>query len=123
MSKMMLAGGSAVSKPNPGSSTVASQLNYKEIKNQEVNNSQNSSFTGTSWQNPFSPTRQASIQDPRTSLKPALPAKPEAKSEHQLKLSRLSSGLVGLQNYSYFCYLNSCLQCLLAIEPLRNHFL
>jgi hypothetical protein len=109
MSKMILAGGSAVSKPNAGgSSTLASQLNYKEIKNQEEN-SQNSSFTGTSWQNPVSASRQASIQDPRTSLKPPLPAKPEAKSEHQLKLSGLSPGLVGLQNYSYFCYLNSCL--------------
>ena len=35
----------------------------------------------------------------------------------------LTSGIVGLQNYSYFCYLNSCLQCLLAIEPFRDHFL
>jgi ubiquitin C-terminal hydrolase len=27
-----------------------------------------------------------------------------------------ADGLVGLQNYSYFCYLNSCLQCLISIE-------
>ena len=28
-----------------------------------------------------------------------------------------------MQNYSYFCYLNSCLQCLLAIDQLKFHFL
>lgn len=34
-----------------------------------------------------------------------------------------ADGLVGLQNYSYFCYLNSCLQCLISIEQLRDHYL
>lgn len=37
--------------------------------------------------------------------------------------SMLSEGIIGLQNYSYYCYLNSCLQCLLVIEQLRNHYL
>ena len=81
MSKMMLAGGSAVSKPDVGGlSGVTSHLNYKEIINQEVN-SQNSSLTGTSWQNSVYASHHASINDPRTSLKPVLPTQPKAKLE------------------------------------------
>jgi len=57
-SKMILAGGSAVSKPNVGSSTHATQqLNYGEYKNHQDINSQTSSLTGTSWQNPISGSR------------------------------------------------------------------
>jgi len=36
---------------------------------------------------------------------------------------QLSEGIVGLQNYSYYCYLNSCLQCLLSVDFLRDHYL
>jgi hypothetical protein len=69
-SKMILAGGSAASKPNAGLSTQATQMNYKEYKNNDIN-SQNSSLTGTSWQNPVSGSRQASsIYDNNSASKP-----------------------------------------------------
>lgn len=35
----------------------------------------------------------------------------------------LQDGIVGLRNDTFYCYMNACLQCLLAIEPLRDHFL
>mmetsp|Transcript_19211 Transcript_19211/g.18351 ORF Transcript_19211/g.18351 Transcript_19211/m.18351 type:complete len:147 (+) Transcript_19211:70-510(+) len=35
----------------------------------------------------------------------------------------MTDGIVGMQNYSYYCYLNSCLQCLLAIDHLRDHYM
>lgn len=38
-------------------------------------------------------------------------------------LSNLGDGIVGLHNNAFFCYMNACLQCLIAIEPLRDHFL
>ena len=43
--------------------------------------------------------------------------------QRQDLLSQLSEGIVGLQNYSYYCYMNSCLQCLLAVEQLKDHFI
>jgi len=39
------------------------------------------------------------------------------------KLLTLNDGLVGLENYSAFCYLNSSLQCLLSITELRDYFI
>ena len=42
----------------------------------------------------------------------------ERKEERQLE-----DGIVGLHNNTFFCYMNACLQCLLAIAPLRDFFL
>lgn len=36
---------------------------------------------------------------------------------------KLKDGIVGLKNNSLYCYLNSCIQCLLPIEAMRDHFL
>ena len=39
------------------------------------------------------------------------------------KLPRLEDGIVGLQNNTFYCYMNACLQCLLPINELRDHFI
>ena len=35
----------------------------------------------------------------------------------------LEDGIVGLHNNTYYCYMNACLQCLLPIDELRDHFI
>ena len=39
------------------------------------------------------------------------------------KVPKLEDGIVGLHNNTFFCYMNACLQCFLAIEPLRDYFM
>lgn len=36
---------------------------------------------------------------------------------------RLYDGIVGLENSTYYCYMNACLQCLIPIDELRDHFI
>lgn len=36
---------------------------------------------------------------------------------------KYEDGIVGLHNNTFFCYMNACLQCLLPIEELRDHFI
>lgn len=35
----------------------------------------------------------------------------------------IQDGIVGLHNNTFYCYMNACLQCLLPIDELRDHFL
>ena len=35
----------------------------------------------------------------------------------------LKDGILGLKNNSLYCYMNATLQCLLAIEPMRDYFI
>jgi len=37
--------------------------------------------------------------------------------------SGMEIGLVGIKNNSMYCYMNACMQCLLPIDELRDHFL
>jgi ubiquitin C-terminal hydrolase len=34
----------------------------------------------------------------------------------------ITEGICGFQNNSLYCYMNSCLQCLLAIDNLRDYY-
>ena len=36
---------------------------------------------------------------------------------------KLEDGIVGFENNALYCYMNACLQCLLPISELRDHFL
>ncbi len=35
----------------------------------------------------------------------------------------LKDGIIGLKNNNLYCYMNSCLQCLLPIDELRDYYL
>lgn len=37
-------------------------------------------------------------------------------------MPQYEDGVVGLENNTFFCYMNACLQCLLPIEEMRDHF-
>lgn len=37
-------------------------------------------------------------------------------------LPHFEDGIVGLENNTFFCYMNACLQCLVPIHELRDHF-
>ena len=39
------------------------------------------------------------------------------------KMPKIGTGVVGLENNRFFCYMNACLQCLIPIDELRNHFI
>lgn len=49
---------------------------------------------------------------------------PNQKPRAQLptSLPEYEDGVVGLENNTFFCYMNACLQCLLPIEEMRDHF-
>lgn len=34
----------------------------------------------------------------------------------------MEDGIVGLENNTFYCYMNACLQCLVPILELRDHF-
>ena len=38
-------------------------------------------------------------------------------------MPKIGSGVVGLENNRYYCYMNACLQCLIPITQLRDHFI
>ena len=35
---------------------------------------------------------------------------------------RYQDGIVGLENNTFYCYMNACLQCLLPVTELRDHY-
>ena len=35
----------------------------------------------------------------------------------------MKDGIIGLKNNNLYCYMNSCLQCLLPIEELRDYYI
>ena len=37
-------------------------------------------------------------------------------------LPSFEDGIVGLENNTFYCYMNACLQCLLPITELRDHY-
>ena len=37
-------------------------------------------------------------------------------------LPDFEDGIVGLENNTFYCYMNACLQCLLPITELRDHY-
>ena len=41
----------------------------------------------------------------------------------RLHHKELKDGIVGLKNNSLYCYMNACLQCLLPIDELRDHYI
>lgn len=36
--------------------------------------------------------------------------------------TQVTEGICGFQNNSLYCYMNSCMQCLLAIDNLRDYY-
>ena len=46
-----------------------------------------------------------------------------AQGNSQRQMQHLEDGIVGLHNNTFYCYMNACLQCLLPIEELRDHFI
>ena len=47
---------------------------------------------------------------------------PESQTRKYTQLPAYEDGIVGLENNTYYCYMNACLQCLVAIEELRDHY-
>ena len=43
-------------------------------------------------------------------------------SPPRAKAGGFSQGIVGLRNESNYCYMNACLQCLIAIDELRDYY-
>ena len=80
------------------------------------------SASSSSWQRVSKGQPVVYYQNKDLSLAQRIEESKKAQIQQDLE-AQLSEGIVGLQNYSYFCYLNSCLQCLLAIDQLKFHFL
>ena len=38
------------------------------------------------------------------------------------RLPNFEDGIVGLENNTFYCYMNACLQCLVPVWELRDHF-
>ena len=115
---------------NPSSTKSSSNKNhqYPSSKNESAASQESSSVTGSSFMNNGDQRKRAATQKVPQQKIQQINQTDQAKATQRLEEQKysnlqLSEGIVGLQNYSYFCYLNSCLQCLVAIDQLRGHFL
>lgn len=47
---------------------------------------------------------------------------PDPMIKKYAQLPNFEDGIVGLENNTFYCYMNACLQCLVPIRELRDHF-
>lgn len=48
--------------------------------------------------------------------------RPNPNHSNNNRMPNYEDGIVGLENNTFYCYMNACLQCLLPITELRDHF-